>query len=51
MTKRLYESDSYCREFEARVEACELKDGLYNTVLDQTAFFPEGEGSRRTAAF
>lgn len=46
MTKRLYESDSYCREFEARVEACELKDGLYNTVLDQTAFFPEGGGQQ-----
>lgn len=49
MTKRLYESDSYCREFEARVESCDCKDGFYNIVLNQTAFFPEGGGQQADA--
>lgn len=44
MTQRLYEIDSYCREFKATVESCEEKDGFYYVVLDKTAFFPEGGG-------
>lgn len=43
-TKRLYERDSYRKEFEARVERCVREDGHWNIVLDQTAFFPEGGG-------
>ena len=43
-TKKLYERDSYRKEFEASVERC-VKDGEHwNIVLDQTAFFPEGGG-------
>lgn len=46
MTKRIYEQDSYCKEFKAIVESCEQKDSIYEVVLDQTAFFPEGGGQR-----
>ncbi len=44
MTKRLYEQDSFCREFTATVLFCEPCDGHYAVVLDRTAFFPEGGG-------
>ncbi|MBR5543804.1 MAG: hypothetical protein IKU65_06900 [Oscillospiraceae bacterium] len=44
MTERLYEKDSYCREFEATVVSCEKNGDLYDVVLDRTAFFPEGGG-------
>ncbi len=44
MTVKLYENDSYIKEFEATVISCEqTKDG-YAVVLDKTAFFPEGGG-------
>ena len=41
---RLYENDSYCKEFEAIVLACEAAEEGYRILLDQTAFFPEGGG-------
>ena len=44
MTKRIYEIDSYCKEFEAVVLSCEQDDEVYKIILDQTAFFPEGGG-------
>ena len=40
MTQRLYENDSYIREFTAKVISSDEK----GTVLDATAFFPEGGG-------
>jgi misacylated tRNA(Ala) deacylase len=40
MTKLLYQTDSYLREFEARVTEV-VGDGV---VLDQTAFYPGGGG-------
>ena len=44
-TKKLYERDSYRKEFEASVERC-VRDGEHwNIVLDQTGFF---SGRRRT---
>lgn len=43
-TKRLYETDAYCREFTARVLSCTPAEGGYAVVLDKTAFFPEGGG-------
>lgn len=43
-TIRLYENDSYIKEFSATVVSCEEKEGAYFVVLDQTAFFPEGGG-------
>ena len=44
MTRRLYETDSYCRRFTARVLSCEKTEKGYETILDQTAYFPEGGG-------
>lgn len=44
MIGKLYELDSYCREFSAVVEECvSHKDG-YAVRLSCTAFFPEGGG-------
>ncbi len=43
-TLKLYENDSYIKEFTATVLSCEEKDGAYFLVLDKTAFFPEGGG-------
>ncbi|MGN0160855.1 MAG: alanyl-tRNA editing protein [Lachnospiraceae bacterium] len=41
---KLYYEDSYIKEFNAQVLACELVDDHYEVVLDQTAFFPESAG-------
>lgn len=44
MTQKLYDIDSHLREFEAEViDSYPAADGFY-TVLDRTAFFPEGGG-------
>ncbi len=43
-TIKLYEADSYLSEFNATVISCEKVGKLYETVLDKTAFFPEGGG-------
>lgn len=43
-TIKLYENDSYIKEFSGTVLSCEEKDGAYFVVLNQTAFFPEGGG-------
>ena len=43
-TIKLYENDSYIKEFSATVVSCEEKDGAYFVILDKTAFFPEGGG-------
>ena len=44
MTEKLYESNAYCKTFQAVVEECRPMDGKYGIVLNQTAFFPEGGG-------
>jgi misacylated tRNA(Ala) deacylase len=41
MTERLYERDSYLKEFDARVTAITGEGGV---VLDRTAFYPGGGG-------
>ena len=43
-TVKLYENDSYIKEFSATVVSSEEKDGAYFVVLNETAFFPEGGG-------
>lgn len=43
-TERIYENDSYCREFSAKVLLCESAEDGYNVILDKTSFFPEGGG-------
>lgn len=44
MTERLYLDDPDLLSFSARVLSCVPKDGQWLTVLDRTAFFPEGGG-------
>ena len=43
-TVKLYENDSYVKDFKAIVVRCESKGKGYEVVLDKTAFFPEGGG-------
>lgn len=43
-TKKLYDLNCSLQHFEATVLSCEPGDGVFNVVLDQTAFFPEGGG-------
>lgn len=43
-TRRLFYEDVYIKEFEAIVLSCEERDGLYYTILNETAFYPEGGG-------
>ena len=43
-TKRLFDEDAYLTEFEAEVLSCTETETGFETVFDQTAFFPEGGG-------
>lgn len=43
-TEKLYEKNSYCKEFTATVLSCEYDGEYWYAVLDKTAFFPEGGG-------
>ena len=43
-TIKLYENDSYIKDFTATVISCTETDGGFLVVLDKTAFFPEGGG-------
>ncbi len=43
-TIKLYENNSYLKDFTATILSCEEKNGEYLVVLDRTAFFPEGGG-------
>lgn len=44
ITQKLYDLNGELKTFEATVLSCEPGDGVFNVVLDQTAFFPEGGG-------
>ncbi len=44
MTGKLYRENQYIKEFEANVISCIPVKGGYETVLDKTAFYPEGGG-------
>ncbi len=45
MTTKLYQIDTYLKEWDARILAAKPSaDGDYLIQLDQTAFFPEGAG-------
>lgn len=43
-TVKLYDKDSHMYEFSAKVLSCEKTEKGFKTVLDSTAFFPEGGG-------
>ena len=44
MTERLYYSDSYLREFEARIVEKVFLEGRPGVILDRTAFYPASGG-------
>jgi alanyl-tRNA synthetase len=44
MTQRLYYTDSFLREFDARVVSCEERGEHFEVVLDRTAFYPTSGG-------
>ena len=44
MTQKLYETNSYIKEFTATVLSCTEQNGRFLATLDKTAFFPEGGG-------
>lgn len=52
LTKRIYETDGFASEFEARVielrecDASKYGESVIGLVLDETAFFPEGGGQQ-----
>ena len=43
-TIRLFDKDSYMREFDATVLSCTCENDRFAVILDQTAFFPEEGG-------
>jgi alanyl-tRNA synthetase len=44
MTERLYYNDSFLREFDARVLACDADGSRFRVRLDRTAFYPTSGG-------
>jgi hypothetical protein len=44
MTDRLYYTDAYLQEFDARVVRVDARDGRTSVVLDRTAFYPTSGG-------
>ena len=44
MTRKLYDENSHLSSFDAAVRSCVPVHDLWQIVLDQTAFFPEGGG-------
>lgn len=44
MTDRLYYNDSFLREFDAQVAACEQADHRWRVRLERTAFYPTSGG-------
>lgn len=51
MTRKLYDENSYLKEFSAKVVKCTEYNENWAVVLDQTAFFPEGGGQPSDVGF
>lgn len=51
MSEKLYYTKPYTKEFTAKVLSCEKDGNFYKTVLDRTAFFPEGGGQKSDTGF
>lgn len=46
MTEKLYDRDSFLKEFNATVLVCEKCENGWSVLLDKTAFFPEAGGQK-----
>lgn len=46
MSEKLYDSDSFLKEFTATVLECEKSENGWSVLLDKTAFFPEAGGQK-----
>ncbi len=46
MSEKLYDSDSFLKEFTATVLECEKCENGWSVLLDKTAFFPEAGGQK-----
>ncbi len=46
MTEKLYDNDSFLKEFTATVLECEQYHDKWSVLLDKTAFFPEAGGQK-----
>lgn len=44
MTERLYYDDAYLIEFDATVLRCGVRDGVFDVLLDRSAFYPTSGG-------
>lgn len=51
MTEKLFYENQYINEFTAQVVSCSLNGKNYETVLNRTAFFPEGGGQPGDTGF
>ena len=51
MTEKLYYLDPYMREFSATVLECREGKKGWETVLDRSAFYPEGGGQPGDSGF
>ncbi len=51
MTEKIYEKDSYIKEFNAKVVSCESAGDNFEIILDRTAFFPEEGGQSADTGF
>lgn len=51
LTEKLYDNNSYLKEFTATVISCEKAENGYRVILDQTAFFPEEGGQYSDKGF
>lgn len=45
-TIRIFDNDSYLKNFEANILSCAPCDAGFDIILDKTAFFPEGGGQK-----
>lgn len=51
MSEKLFENNSYIKNFTATVVSCTENGDMYDIILDKTAFFPEGGGQQGDNGF